>query len=70
MVAEGGYVTDARVPVIKQSTPTQIAEAVRVGPYLMPKFSNIFAEFVLEVEASVIRRDCYPHASHHIPRAR
>ena len=40
VVAEGGYVTDARVPVIKQSTPTQIAEAVRVGPYLMPKFSK------------------------------
>ena len=40
MVAEGGYVTNARVPVIKSDTPTQIAEAVRVGPYLMPKFSR------------------------------
>jgi quinol---cytochrome-c reductase cytochrome c subunit len=40
VVAEGGYVTDARVPLIKQSTPTQIAEAVRVGPYLMPRFSR------------------------------
>ena len=40
VVAEGGYVTDARVPLIKQSTPTQIAEAVRIGPYLMPKFSK------------------------------
>jgi ubiquinol-cytochrome c reductase cytochrome c subunit len=39
-VAEGGYVTDARVPKIKADTPTQIAEAVRVGPYLMPKFSR------------------------------
>jgi ubiquinol-cytochrome c reductase cytochrome c subunit len=39
-VAEGGYVTDARVPPIKQSTPTQIAEAVRTGPYLMPEFSK------------------------------
>jgi ubiquinol-cytochrome c reductase cytochrome c subunit len=26
-VAEGGYVTDARVPALKQSTPTQIAAA-------------------------------------------
>jgi len=40
VVAEGGYVTDARVPLIKQSTPAQIAAAVRVGPYLMPKFSK------------------------------
>jgi ubiquinol-cytochrome c reductase cytochrome c subunit len=39
-VAEGGYVTDARVPPIKQDTPTQIAEAVRTGPYLMPHFSK------------------------------
>ena len=39
-VAEGGYVTNARVPALKAATPTQIAEAVRVGPYLMPKFSR------------------------------
>lgn len=40
VVAEGGYVTNVRVPVIKKDTPTQIAEAVRVGPNLMPKFSK------------------------------
>jgi ubiquinol-cytochrome c reductase cytochrome c subunit len=40
VVAEGGYVTDARVPTLKRATPTQIAEAVRIGPYLMPKFSK------------------------------
>ncbi|MFL5781682.1 MAG: c-type cytochrome, partial [Thermoleophilaceae bacterium] len=40
VAAEGGYVTDKRVPVLKQGvTPTQIAEAVRIGPYYMPKFS-------------------------------
>jgi ubiquinol-cytochrome c reductase cytochrome c subunit len=39
-VAEGGYVTNARVPALKAATPTQIAEAVRVGPYLMPTFSR------------------------------
>ena len=39
-VAEGGYVTDVRVPPIKQDTPTQVAEAVRTGPYLMPSFSR------------------------------
>ena len=40
VVAEGGYVTDARVPAIKKDTPVQIAEAVRSGPYLMPQFSS------------------------------
>jgi ubiquinol-cytochrome c reductase cytochrome c subunit len=40
VVGEGGYVTDVRVPNLKQATPTQIAEAVRIGPYLMPKFSQ------------------------------
>ena len=40
VAAEGGYVTDARVPKLKQATPRQIAEAVRIGPYLMPRFSE------------------------------
>ena len=38
VVGEGGYVTGARVPPLKQSSATQIAEAVRIGPYLMPRF--------------------------------
>jgi ubiquinol-cytochrome c reductase cytochrome c subunit len=37
-VGEGGYVTGARVPPLKDATPRQIVEAVRVGPYLMPRF--------------------------------
>ena len=36
--AEGGFVTGARVPPLQGVTPVQIAEAVRIGPYLMPKF--------------------------------
>jgi ubiquinol-cytochrome c reductase cytochrome c subunit len=40
LVGEGGYVTDKRVPTLKQSTATEIAEAVRIGPYYMPKFSR------------------------------
>jgi ubiquinol-cytochrome c reductase cytochrome c subunit len=40
VVAEGGYVTGAFVPPIKSDPPVRIAEAVRVGPYLMPKFSK------------------------------
>jgi ubiquinol-cytochrome c reductase cytochrome c subunit len=39
IVAQGGVVTGARVPPLDQATPRQIAEAIRVGPYLMPSFS-------------------------------
>ena len=40
IAGEGGYVTDKRVPTLKDATPTQVAEAVRIGPYYMPKFSK------------------------------
>jgi ubiquinol-cytochrome c reductase cytochrome c subunit len=40
VAAQGGVVTGARVPPLKEATTTQIAEAVRIGPYLMPKFSK------------------------------
>jgi ubiquinol-cytochrome c reductase cytochrome c subunit len=40
VVAQGGYVTDARVPPLEDATARQIAQAVRIGPYLMPKFSK------------------------------
>jgi ubiquinol-cytochrome c reductase cytochrome c subunit len=38
VVAEGGYVTDAVAPPLHKATPVQIAEAVRLGPYLMLRF--------------------------------
>jgi ubiquinol-cytochrome c reductase cytochrome c subunit len=38
VVGEGGYVTGARVPPLEDATATQIAEAVRIGPFLMPRF--------------------------------
>jgi len=38
VVGEGGYVTDTSVPVLDHATSRQIAEAVRIGPYLMPSF--------------------------------
>jgi ubiquinol-cytochrome c reductase cytochrome c subunit len=40
VAARGGIVTGAAAPPLQDATPTQIAEAVRVGPYLMPKFSE------------------------------
>ena len=39
-VARGGYVTGARVPPLDDASSRQIAEAVRIGPYLMPRFSK------------------------------
>jgi ubiquinol-cytochrome c reductase cytochrome c subunit len=38
VVAEGGYVPNAVAPPLHQATAVQVAEAVRIGPYLMPKF--------------------------------
>lgn len=40
VMAQGGMVTGARVPPLQSATPTQIAEAVRIGPYLMPTFGT------------------------------
>jgi ubiquinol-cytochrome c reductase cytochrome c subunit len=40
VVAEGGYVHGALAPPLENATPVQIAEAVRIGPYLMPRFSS------------------------------
>lgn len=37
-VARGGFVTGARVPPLQGLSARRIAEAVRIGPYLMPKF--------------------------------
>jgi ubiquinol-cytochrome c reductase cytochrome c subunit len=40
VVARGGYLTGGVAPPLAQATPTQVAEAVRIGPYLMPRFST------------------------------
>jgi ubiquinol-cytochrome c reductase cytochrome c subunit len=40
VVAEGGILTGAKAPPLDRATPTQIAEAVRIGPYVMPKFTK------------------------------
>jgi ubiquinol-cytochrome c reductase cytochrome c subunit len=40
IMARGGVVTGARVPPLAAATPRQIAEAVRIGPYLMPRFTK------------------------------
>ena len=40
VVAKGGIVTGAAVPTLREATARQLAEAVRIGPYLMPKFTS------------------------------
>ena len=37
-VARGGITVSAQVPDLQSATPQEIAEAVRMGPYLMPHF--------------------------------
>ena len=38
IVGEGGLVTGGLAPPLHEATATQIAEAVRIGPQLMPRF--------------------------------
>jgi ubiquinol-cytochrome c reductase cytochrome c subunit len=40
VMAQGGYVTGAVPPALVLATPRQVAQAVRIGPYVMPKFST------------------------------
>ena len=40
VVAAGGILTGAKAPPLDRATPTEIAEAVRIGPYVMPAFSE------------------------------
>jgi ubiquinol-cytochrome c reductase cytochrome c subunit len=40
IVGQGGYVTGALPPALVEATPRQVAEAVRIGPYVMPAFSR------------------------------
>lgn len=38
--ARGGVVTGAVVPALTPATPREIAEAIRIGPYAMPRFGT------------------------------
>ncbi|HJU36630.1 MAG TPA: cytochrome c [Gaiellaceae bacterium] len=40
VLAQGGYVTGALPPALVLATPRQVAQAVRIGPYVMPRFST------------------------------
>jgi ubiquinol-cytochrome c reductase cytochrome c subunit len=63
-LARGGFVTGARVPPLQGIDAKEIAEAVRIGPYLMPRFSarritnpqlNSIIEYVLSTNRPVNR---------------
>ena len=38
ITGQGGVATGARIPGLQNATANQIAEAVRIGPYVMPRF--------------------------------
>jgi ubiquinol-cytochrome c reductase cytochrome c subunit len=40
ITGEGGVVIGGFAPQLHEATPTEVAEAVRVGPYLMPSFDR------------------------------
>jgi ubiquinol-cytochrome c reductase cytochrome c subunit len=40
VAVQGGYLPGAVAPSLDEATPTQIAEAVRIGPYVMPRFDQ------------------------------
>src|SRR4051812_28739258 len=40
VAAEGGIMPGAKAPPLDRASATEIAEAVRIGPYVMPKFSE------------------------------
>ena len=40
IVARGGVAVGARVPPLVKASPVEIAEAVRAGPYVMPRFTQ------------------------------
>jgi ubiquinol-cytochrome c reductase cytochrome c subunit len=55
---QGGVVVGAEAPELTDATPTQVAEAIRIGPYVMPAFNreqlnddevNSIARYVEEV---------------------
>jgi ubiquinol-cytochrome c reductase cytochrome c subunit len=40
ILGAGGYAGDAIAPSLAHASSTEIAEAVRIGPYVMPRFSH------------------------------
>jgi ubiquinol-cytochrome c reductase cytochrome c subunit len=61
VAARGGVVTGAAVPPLTNATATEIAEAVRTGPYLMPKFSEAqISDAQLDSIIAYVKRSKHP----------
>ncbi|MCW2968014.1 MAG: c-type cytochrome [Solirubrobacteraceae bacterium] len=57
-LGRGGIVTQAYVPDLLSSNPTDVAEAVRIGPWVMPSFAGQFSDHQLD---SLARYVAYTH---------
>ena len=53
ILAQGGYLPSGVAPPLGSSTPRQIVEAIRLGPYLMPKFPE--SQLSTAEVASIVR---------------
>lgn len=49
VVGRGGMVPGAVVPDLQSSTPVDVAEAIGVGPYVMPRFTHLSAQDVDDI---------------------
>jgi ubiquinol-cytochrome c reductase cytochrome c subunit len=58
---QGGMVTGSSVPSLNRATPTQIGEALRIGPYLMPRFGiREISEYEVDSIAAYVRTIQHP----------
>src|SRR4051812_12161337 len=57
IAGEGGALPGAKPPPLNESTPDQIAAAIRIGPYVMPKFgaATLDDRDVRDITAYVVR---------------
>jgi ubiquinol-cytochrome c reductase cytochrome c subunit len=58
IVGRGGIVTGAYVPNLEQSTPRQVAQAMAIGPYVMPQFRGQYSQHQID---SIARYVLYTH---------
>jgi ubiquinol-cytochrome c reductase cytochrome c subunit len=59
-LGRGGIVTKAYVPDLLSSSPTDVAEAVRIGPWVMPSFSGQFSAQQLDSLARYVASTHHP----------
>jgi ubiquinol-cytochrome c reductase cytochrome c subunit len=59
---QGGIVTGAIVPSLNLVTPRQVAEAIRVGPYVMPRFGSAeLSDADIDSIARYVQSTQHPH---------